>query len=127
MACFLIPTTEAIVSTIVTKIVKSKENTKHIEGNDVKIKFSDKLQWLSNMLWGGSILLAFEHVWHGELVPWYPFLTAMNSPEDKLNMFHEMSTVGVAMSLLVTGVWVIMVLVSNAMERKSESIKTITH
>jgi len=34
------------------------------------------LGWLTNMLWGGSLLLAFEHVWHGEETPWFPFLTA---------------------------------------------------
>ena len=125
MACFLIPTTEAIVSTIVTKVVKSKESTTKIGENDNKIKFSHKLKWLSNMLWGGSALLAFEHVWHGEIVPWYPFLTAMNNPTDKLNMLHEMSTVGVGMSLLVTAVWIGMVLISSALEKNPEKLKPI--
>ena len=118
MACFLVPTAEAIVSTIAAKIVKSKEDK-----NENSFKFSHKIKWLSNMLWGGSILLAFEHVWHGEVVPWYPFLTAMNNPEDKLNMLHEISTVGVAMSLVVTTIWIGMVLVSNAFEKKTQEIK----
>lgn len=26
------------------------------------------MNWLNNMLWGGSALLAFEHVWHGSVV-----------------------------------------------------------
>ncbi len=43
---------------------------------DAKIALSRKLMWLANLLWGGALLLAYEHVWHGEVVPWFPFLTA---------------------------------------------------
>ena len=81
--------------------------------------FSRKLRWLSNLLWGGSLLLAFEHVWHGEVVPWVPFLTAAGNPADTAVMLHEMSTVGVTMAVLVTAVWVGLVLVSAAMEKKA--------
>ena len=35
-----------------------------------KVTFSRKLKWLNTMLWGGAALLAFEHVWHGEVVPY---------------------------------------------------------
>ena len=81
MACFLVPTTEAIVTTIVEKNVEAHEKK---EGSGVqtlqkesKLPFSRKLKWLNTMLWGGSALLAFEHVWHGEVVPFFPFLTAV--------------------------------------------------
>ena len=67
---------------------------------------SVKLKWLSGMLVGGSFLLAFEHIWHGEVTPWFPFLTAMSDPSDAAEMFHEMATVGVTMAVLVTLVWV---------------------
>lgn len=79
---------------------------------------SRKLGWLNKMLWGGSALLAFEHLWHGEVTPWFPFLTAAANPEDAAVMFHEIATVGVSMSLVVTGVWAAMVLVSNALVRR---------
>ncbi|MCC8068521.1 MAG: hypothetical protein LIO71_02010 [Ruminococcus sp.] len=119
MACFLIPTAEAIATTIATKIIEKGE-----KGNakESQLHISNKLRWLSNMLWGGSILLAFEHVWHGEVTPWFPFLSAMSNSEDTASMLHEMSTVGVSMALVVTAVWIAMVLVSNSMERKSKHI-----
>ena len=72
------------------------------------------------MLWGGSALLAFEHVWHGEVVPWFPFLTAMESPDEATAMIHEMSTVGVSMAVLVTVVWGVMVLASDVIVKKQE-------
>ena len=126
MACFLVPTAEAIVVTIVTKAVKAKEPPalktdigSEKSKTETKLPFSYKLKWLTNMLWGGAVLLAFEHVWHGEVVPWFPFLTAASDPQDTAAMLHEMSTVGVSMAVLVTAVWACMLIVSNAMEKRS--------
>lgn len=66
MACFLVPTAEAIVITAVQKVIKKKEQNSGMSQTDaqseVKIPFSRKLKWLNNMLWGGSALLAFEHL-----------------------------------------------------------------
>ena len=70
------------------------------------------------MLIGGSTLLAFEHVWHGEVIPVFPFLTAVKAGETA-GMLKEMGTVGVLMTVVVTGVWGIMVAVSSAMEKKA--------
>jgi len=109
MACFLVPTTEAIVTTVIKKVGDKS-------GSDNM--FIKKMGWLNNMLWGGSALLAFEHVWHGEVTPWFPFLTAAADPADAVEMIHEMSTSGVAMAILVTLAWVVMVLVSNAIAKK---------
>ncbi len=126
MACFLVPTTEAIIVTVVARSLKVKEkkegaalkvNTGNIDQVN-KIPFTRKLKWLTNLLWGGSALLAFEHLWHGEVVPWFPFLTAASNPADASVMLHEMSTVGVSMAILVTAVWGVMVLVSNAIEKR---------
>lgn len=119
MACFVVPAAEAVVTTIVTKVVKSKEK-KENTSSEKKVPFSHKLSWLNTMLWGGSALLAFEHVWHGEVVPWFPFLTAMSTPESASEMFHEMATNGVFMALLVTAVWGVMVGVSSVLEKKTE-------
>ena len=66
-----------------------------------------KLHLLSNFLFSGSILLVFEHFWHGEIVPFFPFLTGARSPEDTYTMLQEMSTVGVSMALLITVIWAI--------------------
>ena len=109
MACFLVPTTEAIVTTVVKKVADKKGS------DNIFIK---KMDWLNKMLWGGSALLAFEHVWHGEVTPWFPFLTAAADPADATEMLYEMGTSGVAMAILVTLTWVVMVLVSQAIAKK---------
>ncbi|MBP5491631.1 MAG: hypothetical protein J6Y08_02180 [Clostridiales bacterium] len=129
MACFIVPATEAIVTTIAAKVLAKKEmNTEiHHEGSSEIIEktgFSRKLNWLNNMLWGGSALLALEHVWHGEVVPWFPFLTAAADAADRAEMFHEMATVGVSMAALVTVTWGIMVLVSSRLEKRATKTAT---
>ncbi len=129
MACFLVSAAEALITTAVTKAVEKNEK-KH---NDLKISFdgekvesasripfSRKLKWLNRMLWGGSALLMFEHIWHGEVVPFFPFLTAASNAEDASEMLHEMATVGVSMAVLVTVVWIGMVIVSSIIERRAE-------
>ena len=83
-----------------------------------KFTWSRKLFLLSGLLWGGILLLAFEHLWHGEVTLFAPFLTAMSNPEDKAVMLHEMATVGVTMSAVVTAVWGIAVAVVSAKFKK---------
>ena len=128
MACFLVPVTEAIVTTVITKVKKSKEVNPVSSASDstsgnyaltTKIPFYRKLKWLNNMLWGGSALLAFEHVWHGEIVPWFPFLTAVGDAEEASIMLHEMATVGVSMAILITAVWGVMLLETKMAENKA--------
>jgi len=135
MACFLVPAAEAIVVTVVTKVMQAKENNSANlkAGTEVKqfeveskVPFLRKLKWLSNLLWGGAVLLAFEHLWHGEVVPWFSFLTAASNPADTSAMLHEMSTVGVSMAVLVSAVWVGMVFVTRAMEKKALKPQTAT-
>ncbi len=129
MACFLIPAAEAVVSTVAAKIVEKKEKAPETPAlrqetgaaeTAVKIPFSRKLKWLRNLLWGGSFLLAFEHIWHGEVVPWFPFLTAVTDPADKATMLHEMATVGVTMAVLVTAVWLCMLAVCAVIEKRAQ-------
>jgi hypothetical protein len=77
------------------------------------------------MLWGGSALLAFEHVWHGEVTPWFPFLTAAANPADAAVMLREIATTGVAMAAVVTIVWAGSVIAENAIESRAEmQVKT---
>lgn len=123
MACFLVPAGEAIVTTVVQKVMEKKEKKDGDEKADVMgLKWSRRISWLNKMLWGGTILLALEHVWHGEVVPWPPFLTAMENPSDVAPMLHEIATVGVAMALTVTVVWGIIVLIA---ELKAKAFSTV--
>ena len=123
MACFVVPAAEAIVVTAAYLAAKKHEQKieapkladgNKFESNDAKITWSRRLSWLMSLLWGGVLLLAFEHFWHGEVVPFPPFLTAMLSPEDTNNMLLEMSTVGVSMAVTVTAVWGIICAVAEA-------------
>ena len=121
MACFLVGAAEAIIVPVASKAIKASESKKELavrsKGGDKAvdalrekqgIPWSRKLMWLAYLLWGGAFLLAYEHVWHGEVVPWFPFLTAMNDPGDTAEMLHEMSTVGVTMAVIVTVVWALL-------------------
>lgn len=80
--------------------------------------------WLNKMLWGGTLLLALEHVWHGEVTFTPPFLTAMQNPADTATMLHEMATVGVVMAVAVTAIWGIMVLVAEVKSRVALKAKS---
>lgn len=110
MACLLVPLTEAIVVSVAKKILVKNTNLS-------KNSFIKKLNWLTNLLYGGAFLLTIEHIWHGEIVPWFPFLTAMNNPSDTEEMLHEMATVGITMAFFVTFIWICMVLISNKLEK----------
>jgi hypothetical protein len=126
MACFLVPAAEAIVTTVAAKVIKSKEKEESVKlslsdgsvQEATKIKFSTKLGWLNKLLWGGSALLAFEHLWHGEVVPFFPFLTAVENGETA-EMLAEMGSAGVMMAVLVTVVWVGMLAVSSVVEKRA--------
>lgn len=144
MACFIVPATEAVVTTVIKKVVRSKEdkNLEHKDNGNVsdeehmsageshaagEIRFSEKLGWLNGMLWGGSGLLAFEHLWHGEIVPYFPFLTNAVNAADRAEMLSEMATSGVGMAVLVTLVWAGMVHVSNKIEKEGVSGSQTEH
>lgn len=116
MACFLVPGAESIITTITERVIKKSEPAQATG----KIAFSRKLKWLSNMLWGGSALLAFEHIWHGEVIPTFPFLTAASNPADAAEMLTEMGTTGVTMAVIVTAVWAGMLVVSHVIEKRAE-------
>ena len=126
MACFLVPAAEAVVTTLAAKLLKSREKARSVEirlpdgsvETATRIPFSTKLGWLNKLLWGGSALLAFEHVWHGEVVPFFPFLTAVREGETS-EMLAEMGSAGVMMAALVTVVWFGMLAVSAMVERRA--------
>lgn len=130
MACFVVPVAEAVVVGVAALVAKSKEKKKEtqtftytakdgITKTGEKIALSRKLSWLVYLLAGGSLLLAFEHLWHGEIVPWFPFLSAASNPRDAVVMLHEMGTVGVCMSVIVTLIWVGMLAFSARLEKRA--------
>ena len=113
MACFLVSTAAAVGVTVAQKIVAKNENKKAEVGeNEIKeykfgceTKWSTRLKYLATTLWTGSFLLAGEHVIHGEVVPFPPFLTAAADPADAAKMLREMGTVGVGMLAILVAAW----------------------
>jgi uncharacterized membrane protein YqgA involved in biofilm formation len=107
MACFLAPMALAIVMTIVQLL------TRH---SDLSHKL--KLSVLNSMLWGGVVLLAAEHVFHGEITAWAPYLTAMSSPADTAVMLSEIASVGGSMTLAISLSWMGLLAVSTLMTKR---------
>ncbi len=133
MACVIVPAIEAVAVTAAAQIIahqakKVVKSPLYVTGSEItekanrKLEASKKLMWLAKLLLGGSFLLIFEHVWHGEIVPWFPFFTAAASPETASVMLHEMMTVGVTMSVLVTLVWGAMLIVSALFEKREKAV-----
>ena len=105
MACFIAPMSLAIVTTLFRK----------------KIPESLKIGWLNVMIWGGVVMLAVEHIAHGEVVMYPPFLTAMQTPAEIPVMLQEMATVGGTMTIAIVFIWLVMVAIS---QRKLRILKT---
>lgn len=104
MACFTVPLAEAVIVTTVRKTVLKKSAAVAARPSE-SVPMKESLGRLEKMLYGGSFLLAIEHLWHGEISFLPPFLTALNSPAEISVMLQELASVGVGMALLVTGVW----------------------
>jgi len=115
MACLLVPMGEAIITTVVQKVVEKKE--KRAGNEQTGLKWGRRLSWLNKMLWGGTVMLAIDHLISGEITFYPPFLTALQSPSDTAVMLREMATVGVVMAVAVTAIWGIMVLVAELKAR----------
>jgi len=97
MACFLVPTGAAIVTTAMGKKIPEKYH----------------MDWLNSMMWGGVVMLAVEHIAHGEIVPYPPFLTA-----GLHEVLPEMLRVGVPMTLSIFLIWGVMVAVAARMSKR---------
>ena len=120
MACFIVPTVEAVAVTAAKKqIARKAKNGTSPESTERSLNLVRKLTWLTNLLWGGALLLAFEHLWHGEVIPYFPFLSALTERSTTQQMLFEMGTVGVGMAVLVTAVWGIGVALIRANERRT--------
>lgn len=119
MACFVVSAVAAIGVGAAKYVVKHHEKKNELTVNEPKeykfgseVKWSKKLAYLELMLWSGSFVLAGEHVLHGEVSPYPPFLTAAGEgPEAVSEMLTEMGTVGVVMLAALVATWAIGVLV----------------
>ncbi|MGI5940051.1 MAG: hypothetical protein ACOX8V_05100 [Thermoleophilia bacterium] len=124
MACFIAPAAVAVITTVVQKVVKSKETAAATDRSQrprkTTGKWTQKLRWLNTMLWGGVVLLALEHVWHGEVTPWPPFLTAIQTPGEVGPMLHEIATYGGAMIITIVIAWGILVGIAELAERRAK-------
>ncbi|MEM1689857.1 MAG: hypothetical protein QXX33_03300 [Candidatus Hadarchaeales archaeon] len=98
MACFVVPLFLGILTTLLSK----------------KFPKEWHVGWLNAMLWGGSLMLMVEHVAHGEIVPYPPFLTGGN-------VFGEMLHIGVPMALASVFVWVGIVKINASIIKRAES------
>ena len=95
MACFIVPLTQAVVTTIYRKVTKQTDT---FVGRNLKT--------LELMLWGGSIMLLIDHLVNGELFAWN---------------LREVLTIGVPMSVVVTAVWAIWCYAGERKKLKVES------
>ncbi|MGB9717717.1 MAG: hypothetical protein ACPL4E_04680 [Thermoproteota archaeon] len=104
MACFLVPMTVAIFTSLFRR----------------RVPKTLMINVLNLLLWGGVLGLAVEHVAHGEVVPYPPFLTAGIE-----HVIPEMVTIGIPMTISVSGVWGLIVLTVNSPPGKSLRISRL--
>ena len=97
MACFLVAATVGVFTTAFRN----------------RIPENYHIGWLNIMIWASVLALLVEHIWQGEIVPWFPFLTAMSDPADTAEMLTEMAQIGIPMLLVVLAIWGVMVYAAN--------------
>lgn len=119
MACFTAVIPEVVALHFIKKYIEKKEATNQTNQtqDSTKIKMSVKISWLITMLWGGIFLLMIEHFWHGEIVPYPPFLSAIESGETQ-SMLNEILLVGGAIDIFVPMVWFIVCMFVEKMRAK---------
>ena len=116
MACFSAPLAAAIATGIVRRGMAAK--TAEQPGT---IGWATKLGWLEKLFFGGCALLAFEHIWHGEIIFQFPFLTGVRDG-NTAEVLREIATVGGAMTALILAVWIGMLIVSSAIVKRKTAV-----
>ena len=125
MGCFLVPMSQAIVTTLVQKVVEKNERKSSVPHTETTgISWSRKLGWLNKILWGGTALLVIEHIWHGEITLQPPFFTALSSPANVAPFVYELATEGIAFSVALTLIWGLIVLIAERKTRGVSEVKT---
>lgn len=108
MACFIVPLTQAVATTLYRRHVEKKSSlapSGAFWGKGAEGGKGASLQRLELMLWGGSAMLILDHIISGEIMPVFPFFSALLTEGGGFTMLREMLTVGLPMSLLVTAIW----------------------
>lgn len=131
MGCFIVSTIAAVGVGAAKYVVKHKEKKtpkkkvdEHKFGSS--LKWSTKLAYLELALWSGSFILAGEHVIHGEVQPYPPFLTAVEEgPDATMEMLHEMGTVGVTMMLAIVFVWALGIFLYDLVKYKKKNASAL--
>lgn len=111
MACFITPLATGLLIELLKRYVGA---------------WRSRLSLLSKMLLGGSFIMAIEHVWHGEVVPYPPFLTAMSNPADIPVMLGEMTVVGTSMVLATVATWAIVLHIGTKLKTRVEPAKPLS-
>lgn len=112
MACFITPLVTGLILEVIRRVWRNSWRV--------------KLDLLVKMLLTGSLLLVIEHIWHGEIVPYPPFLTAMKNPSDIPIMINEVTTIGGSMTLLVVATWGFITILSRRIVVKVETPIRVT-
>jgi len=102
MSCFLVPMTQAVITSAIRK-----HQMKTIDSPDAPALWRH-LPTLEKMLWGGTVVLLVDHAIHGELFSF---------------SLRELLTVGLPMSLILTGIWVVYALVKERRRKMAPAAK----
>ena len=97
MACFIVPMGLGIITTLLARFFPKRLN----------------INWLNAMLWGATAMLMVEHVAHGEIIPYPPFLTV-----GIMEALPEMLRVGGPMTIVSTSIWALLAAANDIMNRK---------
>lgn len=97
MACFFVPMGLGIITTLLSKAFPKRLN----------------INWLNTILWGAVLVLMVEHIAHGEITPYPPFLTT-----GIFEILPEMISVGGPMTLFSTALWASIVTVNELISQK---------
>ena len=114
MACFTAPLAAAVAAGLVRRTVKDT-------GSSETISWATKLGWLEKLSFGGCALLASEHIWHGEIIFHFPFLTGIRDGNGA-EVLQEIITVGGTMTALIFAVWIGMLIVSSAIVKRKTAV-----
>lgn len=129
MACFVVSAAVGVGAAVARHVAKRHENKLELEGKvqlpekfGSDVKWSKKLGYLELALFAGSFVLAIEHILHGEVIPYPPFLSKA-TPDQVGEMLHEMGTIGVAMAAILIVAWAVGVFVVDYFKFKKRAAK----
>lgn len=97
MGCFVACLAEGALVHVAKKYYEKKKG----KDNRTVLRLSN----LSTLLLGGAFLLIIEHIWHGEVVGYFPFFTALQETDGLSTLLNEILITGGSMDLFLTLTW----------------------